>query len=88
MIAVCSNDTCRKRIRNKGGERLDAILQLNGRELLNYAGRISHQVAAEKAALEYQKYHDHQQQISREASLKEIEAEIEHLQGNMKRSES
>jgi len=56
--------------------------------LLNYAGRISHQVAAEKAALEFEKYRDHQQQISREASLKEIEADIEHLQGNMKRDES
>jgi len=56
--------------------------------LLNYAGRISHQVAAEKAALEYQKYRDHQQQISWEASLEEIETEIEYLQGNMKRNES
>jgi len=64
-------------------ERLDAILQLNGRELLNHAGRISHQVAAEKAALEYEKYRDQQQQISRETSLKEIEADIEHLQGKM-----
>jgi hypothetical protein len=60
-------------------ERLDAILQLNGRELLNHAGRISHQVATEKAAVEYQKYRDQQQQISRESSLKEIEADIEHL---------
>jgi len=62
-------------------ERLDAILQLNGRELLNHAGRISHQVAAEKAALEYKKYRGQQQQRSREASLKEIETDIEHLQG-------
>ncbi len=60
-------------------ERLDAILQLNGRELLSHAGRISHQVAAEKAALEYEKYRDDQKQISREISLKEIEADIEHL---------
>jgi hypothetical protein len=62
-------------------ERLDAILQLNGRELLSHAGHITHQVAIEKAALEYEKYRAEQKQISREISLKEIEVDIEHLQG-------
>lgn len=32
---------------------LDAIIQLNGRELLTHAGKISHQMAQEKAVLEY-----------------------------------
>jgi len=62
---------------------LDAILQLNGRELLIHADRVSHQVAAEKAALEYEKYRGDQKQISRESSLKEIEEDIEHLQGKL-----
>jgi len=59
--------------------RLDAILQLNGRELLTHAGKISHKVAAEKATLKYVKYRDEQKQISREISLKEIEKDIKNL---------
>ena len=35
---------------------LDNILQSTGRELLSDAGAISHEKAAEKAALEYRKY--------------------------------
>jgi len=62
-------------------ERLDAILQLNGRELLSHAGHITHQVATEKVVLEYKKYRVAQKKISREISLKEIETDIEHLQG-------
>ena len=37
-------------------QRLDAIIQLNGRELLTHAGKISHQLALDKSALEYEKY--------------------------------
>jgi hypothetical protein len=35
-------------------ERLDGILQLNGRELLTDAGKISHKMALEKSNIEYQ----------------------------------
>jgi len=35
-------------------QRLDAIIQLNGRELVTHAGKIGHQMAQEKAALEYE----------------------------------
>jgi len=60
--------------------RLDAILQLNGRDLLTHAGEISHNTAVEKAALEYAKYREEQKQISRETSLTEIEADIKRLE--------
>jgi hypothetical protein len=60
-------------------ERLDGILQLNGRELLNHAGRITHQLAKEKAALEYEQYRQDQKRISRESSLKELETDIQQL---------
>jgi len=60
--------------------RLDAILQLNGRDLLTHAGEISHNMAVEKAALEYAKYREEQKQISRETSLTEIEADIRRLE--------
>lgn len=59
--------------------RLDAIIQLNGRELLTHAGRISHQMAQEKAALEYDKFRESQRRIQHEESLKELEEDIKEL---------
>ncbi len=60
-------------------ERLDAIIQLNGRELLTHAGKISHQMAVEKSALEYDKFREAQKQIQHEESLKELEQDIQQL---------
>jgi len=57
-------------------ERLDAIIGINGRELLTHAGKISHQMAVDKSALEYEKYKEQQGRIEREASLQELEADI------------
>lgn len=61
-------------------ERLDVILLLNGRELLTHAGKISHQMAVDKSALEYNKYRLKQKKLEKEASLKELESDIERLQ--------
>ncbi len=60
-------------------ERLDAIIQLNGRELLNHAGKISHQMALEKSALEYDKFREAQKQLQHEESLRELEQDIQQL---------
>lgn len=60
-------------------QRLDAIIQLNGRELLNHAGNISHEMAQEKAALEYDKYRQAQNKLEHEQSLKELEDDINGL---------
>lgn len=60
-------------------ERLDAILQLNGRELLTHAGKISHQMALEKSGEEYEKFKQQQKAIEKEASLKELEEDINKL---------
>jgi hypothetical protein len=60
-------------------QRLDSILQLNGRELLTHAGKISHQMAIDKSSMEYEKYKDVQKQLQKEQSLKEIEADIQKL---------
>ncbi|MBK8807603.1 MAG: virulence RhuM family protein [Bacteroidales bacterium] len=60
-------------------ERLDSILQLNGRELLEHAGKISHQMALEKSGAEYEKYKEDQKKLTKEASLKEIEEDIKKL---------
>jgi len=59
--------------------RLDSILQLNGRELLTHAGKISHEKALEKSGAEFEKYKATEKQIQKEQSLKEIENDIEKL---------
>lgn len=60
-------------------KRLDSILQLNGRELLSHAGKISHQKALEKSEEEFEKYRNTQKVLEKEESLKEIEADIKNL---------
>lgn len=60
-------------------QRLDVILQLNGRELLTHAGKISHEKALKKSNEEYQKYMIVQQELEKEQSLKEIEEDIKKL---------
>lgn len=60
-------------------KRLDAIIQLNGRDLLTHAGKISHEKALEKSALEYEKFREQQKKLEYEASLKELEQDINAL---------
>ena len=59
--------------------RLDAVISLNGRELLTHAGKISHEMAIAKSELEYQKFKDEQKKIEKIQSLKEIEEDIKRL---------
>lgn len=60
-------------------ERLDSILQLNGRELLTHAGKISHQMAVDKSGEEYKKFKEGERSKQIEQSLKEIEDDIKKL---------
>ncbi|HZJ35880.1 MAG TPA: virulence RhuM family protein [Gillisia sp.] len=60
-------------------ERLDSILQLNGRELLTHAGKISHKMALDKSEEEYKKFKQRQKAIEKEASLNELEEDIKKL---------
>jgi hypothetical protein len=59
--------------------RLDIIVQLNGKELLTHAGKISHKMALEKSSEEFKKYKETQKQIEKENNLKEIEQDISRL---------
>ncbi|MFN8206182.1 MAG: virulence RhuM family protein [Bacteroidales bacterium] len=59
--------------------RLDNILQMNGRELLDHAGQISHKMAIEKSEAEYEKFREEQKHATRESSLKELEEDIQKL---------
>lgn len=63
-------------------ERLDSIIQLNGRELLTHAGKITHQLAVEKSSLEYKKYQEVIKTEQKEQSLKELESDIKNIQNN------
>jgi len=59
--------------------RLDSILQLNGRELLTHAGKISHEKALQKSEAEFEKFKIGQRISEKEQSLKEIEEDIKKL---------
>ena len=59
--------------------RLDSILQLNGRELLTHAGKISHEKAMQKSETEFEKFKIGQRISEKEQSLKEIEEDIKKL---------
>ena len=59
--------------------RLDAILQLNGRELLTHAGKISHEMAVQKSGEEYEKYKLAQKVVEKEQNLQELEDDLKKL---------
>jgi hypothetical protein len=59
--------------------RLDAVISLNGRELLTHAEKISQINAKAKSELEYQKFKDEQKKIEKIQSLKELEEDIKRL---------
>ena len=56
--------------------RLDSILQLNGRELLTHAGQISHEMALKKSGDEFGKHQLSQKALEKVQSLKELEQDI------------
>jgi len=60
-------------------ERLDMVISMNGRELLNHAGQISHQMAKDKSEEEYLKYKEQKKQLQKVESLKELEVDIKRL---------
>jgi len=60
-------------------KRLDVILQLNGRELLTHAGKISHKMALKKSSIEYKTYKKQQQQLEYQNSISELEQDIKEL---------
>jgi hypothetical protein len=60
-------------------QRLDSILQLNGRDLLTHAGKITHEKALEKSTIEFEKYKEVQKAIEKSDSLKELENDLKKL---------
>ena len=70
-IAMTMNDWIAK---------LDGILTLNGRELLKNAGRISHEIAEETAALRLEEFKVRLREEERRASLEELERDLRNLE--------
>ncbi len=60
-------------------QRLDMVISLNGRELLNHAGKISHDTAKYKSEQEYLKYKEQRKQLEKLESFKELEEDIKRL---------
>lgn len=62
-------------------ERLDMILKMNERKLLEDSGKISHELAKQKAELEYAKYKDKERQKVHLESIKELDRDLKQLKG-------
>ena len=60
-------------------KRLDLILQLNGRELLTHAGKISPQIAVDKSTAEYTTFKQQLQEHEYQRSLAELENDLKSL---------
>lgn len=60
---------------------LGLILQMNGRELLTNSGKISHELAKQKADTEYTAYKKIQKRQQKLESLKELSEDLERLNG-------
>lgn len=62
-------------------ERLRMVLTMNQRSILEDAGRISHELAVQKANDEYQKYQHQLKEEEHLQSLKELESDLKMLDG-------
>ena len=60
-------------------KRLDAILELNQKNILNHSGKISHTLAEEKAEIEYNMYKQKQKQNEYIDIIQELESDIKSL---------
>lgn len=59
--------------------KLDSFLNINDRDVLTHAGKISHEMAKQHAELEYEKFH--QQRIQQaDQQLSSLEKAVEHIQ--------
>lgn len=62
-------------------EHLKMVLTMNRKSILEDAGRISHQMALEKAEIEYDKFKNTQRQMEHLESIKELAEDIKRLKG-------
>jgi len=67
-------------------KQLDIILKMNKRELLQHAGKISHEKALKKSEIEFNKFKTKQKIFEKEESLKEIEQDIKKFKNKKHKS--
>jgi hypothetical protein len=60
-------------------ERLDTILEMNGKEILTHVGKVSHALAKAKSEKEYEKFQREQKRQEKEESLKELEQDLKKI---------
>jgi len=63
-------------------ERLDTILKMNGKEILDSLWKISHELAQKKSEVVYLKFKEKSKELERKESLKELENDIKNLTKN------
>jgi len=66
-------------------ERLDAVLELNQKNILTHTGKISQKIAKEKAKIEYKKFKDNLKSLERQESIKILEQDVMSLEKNTKK---
>ncbi len=66
-------------------KKLNEILRLNEREVLEHAGKISHESALKKAELEFEKYQEQQRLAEKNNSLNELDADLKNLKSIKKK---
>ena len=62
-------------------KKLDAILVINGKEILSHAGRISRKIADKIANSTYEKFKKHKQLFEDKQALEQLKFEIKRLKG-------
>ncbi len=65
-------------------DKLRLILQMNGHNILETAGRIRHELAVAKAEKEYELYIEEQRQLAQLESIKELDRDLKRLQSKKK----
>lgn len=60
-------------------QRLDNILQLNKKNILTHAGKISHELATKKAEVEYKKFKENKKIIEHKESIQELLDDMQKL---------
>lgn len=66
-------------------EKLKLVLTMNEKSILEDGGRISHQLAVQKAGQEYNKYKEVQQALEHLNSIKELDEDIKKIKGRIKK---
>lgn len=67
-------------------KKLNNILTINERQILEHAGQVTRQIADEIAASQYEKFRLKQQQLEKAESLKQLEADLKKIESGKKKT--